>query len=293
MAAGYLGAMLRRILITFALVLAACGGGGATTTTTGDGGGALPPGSTAIRVSSDLGVGEERLLIAIAGPAGERLAAPDLPVTLEVYPEGEPEEGQTVPGTFMWAVPEVSGMYRADVEFDRAGVWMVVVTPEDGAPLDPVAVGVAEDTLTPAVGTAAPASDTFIAADVADLAEITTDPEPDPRFYQVSVADAVASGDPTVVVFATPRFCQTAVCGPTLDGVKEIAASYPNVNWVHVEVFTNLDDPDALAVVPAAVEWGLPTEPWVFVVDGDGVVRGRFEGVVSREELIGLLDALV
>jgi hypothetical protein len=32
-------------------------------------------------------------------------------------------------------------------------------------------------------------------------------------------------------------------------------------------------------------EWNLPTEPWVFLVDGQGVIRGRFEGAVSVPEL--------
>jgi hypothetical protein len=54
-------------------------------------------------------------------------------------------------------------------------------------------------------------------------------------------------------------------------------------------VFTNLDDPDNLAVVPAVQEWGLPTEPWVFVVDAAGIVIGRFEGVISSEEIAELL----
>ena len=32
-------------------------------------------------------------------------------------------------------------------------------------------------------------------------------------------------------------------------------------------------------------EWKLPTEPWVFVVDRNGVVRDRFEGAISVAEL--------
>ncbi len=50
-------------------------------------------------------------------------------------------------------------------------------------------------------------------------------------------------------------------------------------------MFTNLDDPENLEVVPAVQEWGLTSEPWVFVVDALGNVAGRFEGVVDPEEI--------
>ena len=87
-----------------------------------------------------------------------------------------------------------------------------------------------------------------------------------------------------------PRFCETAVCGPTLDEVKAIADDHPDVNWLHVEVFTNLDDPGNLEVVPAVTDWGLPSEPWVFVVGADGMVTGRFEGVVDPVEIEAALE---
>ena len=37
--------------------------------------------------------------------------------------------------------------------------------------------------------------------------------------------------------------------------------------------------------VPAAAEWNLPSEPWTFVVDADGLVAAKFEGFATREEL--------
>jgi hypothetical protein len=42
-------------------------------------------------------------------------------------------------------------------------------------------------------------------------------------------------------------------------------------------------------LAPAVDEWGLPTEPWVFVVDSEGIILGRFEGLVTPEELAALL----
>jgi hypothetical protein len=268
------------ILVGLAILAAACGD-------TAPAEGPFPADAFALAASTDLGVGSERLLVAVAGETGARLASPDIPVTVAVRPDGGPA-GSPVPASFMWAVPDHSGLYRATVDFAHEGTWWVSVTPEGGPPLAEFPVTVHAVPRTPAVGTPAPRSDTATAADAA-LETISTDDDPDPRFYELSVADAVTSGRPSVIVFATPRFCTTAVCGPTLDDIKAIVPDHPQVNFVHVEVFTNLDDPDNLALVPAVTEWGLPTEPWVFVVDADGIVTGRFEGVVAADEIAALL----
>ncbi len=285
---------MRRLLtrtIALALLAAACGG-------SGDDAGpsevdVFPEGSFVIRASSDLAVGPERLLLAVSGPNNERLGGPDIAVTFELWSSAAPDRVQQVPATWTWAVPEVSGLYRADVSFDTAGIWNARVVPEGGIPLDIVPLEVKAVPLAPAVGTAAPPSATPTSSDVAALSEITTDREPEPAFYEISVADAVASGRPSVIVFATPLYCQTAICGPTLDDVKAVAPEYPNVNWVHVEIFTNLDDPPNREIVPAVREWQLPTEPWVFVVDAAGKIAARFEGVITAVELRSALDRLV
>jgi hypothetical protein len=79
-----------------------------------------------------------------------------------------------------------------------------------------------------------------------------------------------------------------------LDQVKALQASYPDVEFIHVEVYDNLEETDfeELNTVPAVEAWGLPSEPWVFVVDGDGTVSAAFEGAVSDEELTTAIDAV-
>ncbi len=289
--------MLRRaslLLTVLAVLAAACGdaGGGSTASTAPvAGAGGLPDDAIAIVASTDLAVGTDRLLLALSTLGNERLGGPDLDVSFRVFPVDAPAEVAVYPATWTWATPGVSGLYRAEIDFDAPGVWAAEVAPAGGDPLEPVAFSVQADPMTPAPGEPAPRSVTPTAADVADLAEITSDPSPDPSLYELSVADAVASGRPTVLVFATPRFCQTAICGPTLDGIKDFAADRPGVNFLHVEVFTNLDDPDNLEVVPAVTEWGLSSEPWIFVLDDAGIVQARFEGVVDPQELAAALDA--
>jgi peroxiredoxin len=38
--------------------------------------------------------------------------------------------------------------------------------------------------------------------------------------------------------------------------------------------------------------YGLLVEPWIFVIDRDGVVRASFEAVVSEQELRAAIDAV-
>lgn len=287
--------MLRRLVfpVVALAVVVACGGGGTPVTTT------IPATTTvadagfgaeafAFAASSDLAVGTERLLVAVSNPQGARLPRPDIPVTISVWLQGREFQTQTVEAAFIWAIPDVSGLYRATFDFDASGIWVVSVQPGGGAPLDPFPIQVQELPRTVAVGEAAPPSDSVTSAD-APLVEITSDPDPDPSLYELSIADAVTSGRPSVIVFATPRFCQTAICGPTLDTILALKPDFPDVNFLHVEVFTNLDDPANIKTVPAVIEWGIPTEPWVFVVDAAGIVVGRFEGVVDAAEIAAAL----
>jgi hypothetical protein len=110
----------------------------------------------------------------------------------------------------------------------------------------------------------------------------------------MSVAEAVGNGRPTVIVFATPAFCVSQTCGPLLDQVKALRPDYPGLDFVHVEIYQDLQvtSPEELTVVPATTEWGLPSEPWVFVVDASGVVSASFEGAASDAELVDAIEAV-
>jgi hypothetical protein len=104
------------------------------------------------------------------------------------------------------------------------------------------------------------------------------------------------TGRPFLVIFSTPAFCATRTCGPALDIVKLAAADYTDdVAFIHVEPYELqlvegraqlvLDDDNRPVVVDAVLEWGLPTEPYIVVVDGDGRVAAKFEGVAAEDEI--------
>ena len=271
------------LILVLALVAAACGGGDEST---------LPDDAIVIVVSSDVALGVDRLAVAAIDSGNESLAFPDVDVTFELFrPDGTPA-GTTRP-EFIWAIPDVRGMWVDGFEFDAPGPWTVGLRTDDGRLLVSAPFNVAAESFSIGIGDAAPPSDSKTIAD-GGFAEITTDTDPDERLYQLTVADAVQSGSPSVIIFATPAFCVSATCGPSLDVAKGLIDDYGGVNWVHVEVFDNLDATSRadLRVVQAAEEWRLATEPWVFVVDATGTVTARFEGAVGESELRRALDAV-
>lgn len=193
----------------------------------------------------------------------------------------------------------VATVYVTNVELDRSAWW--------GAALS-FTVGdrhyedlrtrffVAEETLEPGIGEPAPRSTQRVLRDVADITEIDSSRPPVPEFHRLTVKEAIESGKPTVVAFATPAFCQTRFCGPVVDAVIEpLAAQYGDrAHFVHIEPY-RLDQARAgkLVPVPELEQWGLTTEPWVFVLDASGRVAAKFEGITSQEEVGAALERVV
>jgi hypothetical protein len=180
----------------------------------------------------------------------------------------------------------VRGLYVAQLSFARAGDWGVeLLVSQAGGAFEPIrlAVTVEEAAATPAVGSPAPRSRNLIARDVKNLRQIDTSPRPDPRLHQVRIADAIAQGKPQLIVFATPQFCTTRMCGPVVDIVRTLLPTYgKSVVFIHQEIWQDFADKK---VFPTVEEWRLFTEPWIFVVDGQGIIRAKFEGLVTAREL--------
>ncbi len=211
----------------------------------------------------------------------------------------------TVPGTFLDSGSGL-GLYHLTTTFDCVGPWGLELTAT--LPSGPVTTRAIFDVLpagsVPAIGAPAPRSQTPTATTPEEIALISTDPDPDPDFYRLSIDQAVGSGRPTWIVFSTPAFCSTATCGPTLDIVKSVAADYQDrVDFIHVEPYQLhktdaglqplLSDQGQLQVVESVIDYGLPTEPYQFLVDGAGNVRASFQGIASADEIRAALDTML
>ena len=252
-------------------------------------------------VTNRIVCGQARIVFLFLDEDQRVVSSPDRTATVAFYDlASDPETPvTTAEGEFVWTIPDERGMYVVNADLPHAGIWGAEITTE--APQVPtekirMTFEVANSTPTVQVGEPAPPSDTPTAADVdGDLSRISTDETPVPAFYETSVADAIAAHKPFVLVFATPKFCTSEQCGPTLDSIKPIAEAHPDVTFINVEPYILeytdgqlqpvLDANEQLQAAPTTDEWGLLSEPWIFVVDGDGIVRGSFEGVVGEAEL--------
>jgi hypothetical protein len=276
----------RWTLIAVALTLVACSATTGNTDTTASAGSGTEPLVIVANAPGTLGTGPQRMVLGLAARDASSLASPDLEVTFQLS-DAEGEVVGESDGVFQWTIPEVRGVYTIRPEFAEPGVYGIRAFPADGEPSIKVNFTVSEDPVVPEVGDPAIAAPSPT-GDQAPLESITTDPEPDPSFYEVSLDEAIGSGRPTVVVFATPAFCQSQTCGPMLDQVKAAAPEHADVTFIHVEVYEDFQgatSAEELNPAPAAVAWGLPSEPWLYFVDREGIVTARYEGTVSPEEL--------
>ena len=285
--AGLIGGLL------LLLLAAACSGGGSPAPTS------TPPQSNpevgAVVFTTDLAVGANRVVFGLIDRDGLPVRTQEAQVqALYLLPDQSTEEVRdTATARFMQWPTGQQGVFSTRIEFDTAGFWQleVITTRDDGTPVRARgALQVKERAATPAIGDPAPRSSTPTLDDVSDLATISSANPPDPDLYRLSIDEALDAGKPLVVVFATPAFCVSATCGPQVEVISEVKERHQGqANFIHVEVFENphliQGGRPAGGVVPAVEEWGLPTEPWTFIIDNEGLVRAKFEQFTTAEEI--------
>jgi hypothetical protein len=135
------------------------------------------------------------------------------------------------------------GSYVTELTFDDPGEWRLRISVEEGGTTREAAltVAVTEESVVRDVGQMAAfsASKTWESSG-GDLATITSHYVPDPELYRISIAEALITGKPSVIVFASPAFCTTPTCGPQVETVSELRQRYAEqANFIHVEVYDN------------------------------------------------------
>ena len=300
--AGLIGALL-------VMAVAACTSGASTGSPAASpsGGAPGPSGSSAssptripILIDQEVPVGAARFLFGMTDNSTNSIGSPSMTVKVAFYDvaTSTTQPAGTYDATFIWAIQDVKGVYVVKPTFADAGNWIAEFTSTAAGLTERTRVQfeVSATSSTPAIGKPAPDTVTPTLADVGgDVKKLSTDTTPNPDFYRVSVHDALAQHKPFVLVFATPAFCQTRQCGPTLDSIKAVAAAEPDMTFINVEPykmqFANgslqpvLDTTGYLQPTDVTNAWGLLTEPWIFVVDKTGVVRGSYSLIVSSDEL--------
>jgi hypothetical protein len=185
-------------------------------------------------------------------------------------------------------------VYSTQLDFPREGGWRIAAIAKDdgelkGGLLPSVEVG--EFHRVPRAGQPAPAIHTPTAQDVGDdLSKITTRIPPDTQ-NKVDYAEALGK-EPIVLLFATPQFCQSRVCGPVVDVAEQAKHEYGDeAAFIHMEIY-NDNDP-ARGVRPQVRAFHLPSEPYLFTIDRRGVVSDAVEGAFGLKLMHEAVDKAI
>jgi hypothetical protein len=183
--------------------------------------------------------------------------------------------------------------------FDDAGIYRVSSTIEGSTVEAVVQVAEADQVPVLVIGDAmVPEATPTVGATRGADPICTRDPQC--PFHEVTLADALATGKPVALLFSTPAYCQTAVCGPVLDLLID-ESSGRDLAVVHVEVYTNgaalaeTGDLNQSRLAPSMTTYGLAEagyEPALFLASSDGTVAQRLDVMYDAVELRQALDDL-
>jgi hypothetical protein len=193
------------------------------------------------------------------------------------------------------ADPDAAGVvYSTELTFPSDGDWRIgAVIKEEGELKGAILAGVVvgEFKKIPKPQQKAPVIHTPTAQDAGDdLSKITTRIPPDSQ-NRVDYADALGK-EPIVLLFATPQFCQSRVCGPVVDVAEQAKHEYGDkAAFIHMEIY-NENDPGK-QVRPQVRAFHLPSEPWLFTIDRQGIVRDAVEGAFGLELMHKAVDKAI
>jgi hypothetical protein len=255
-----------RALLVLPLVAAACGGSSDAGETPAAGSPA--PGTLRARLAeqpgpdvglilgtSDFAVGENRISFLVVDDQGRVIEAPRARVLAAPRSLDEAATEQTTarlrvldpladddPHAIRSAEPDTKALFVARIRFDRPGRYWLVAEPAGRRIQAMATVDVKAKPAAPAVGAKAFPSETPILG-TAPLDQLTTATPPDRELLRHSVADSLAKRIPFVVVFATPKFCSSRTCGPTVEIVDTVRRQQADsgVRFIHVEVYEGND----------------------------------------------------
>lgn len=253
-----------------------------------------------VLVNSVLTTGPTRFAIALLEPDGQFIH--DATVEFQYFDLSDPDNPQPerlVKATTRQTADGFTTIYTDPRNFAQPGTYGLEVRASfpDGTVARPaVQFEVSLETASLPVWTAVPAIKTPTAADVeGDYTLITSAQQPIPDLYEISLDEALENGRLTLLYFATPAYCQTRLCGPGYGEFALLEEQFGDeINFIHVEVFEGLPDPSAEGwpLAESMVRFGLTTEPWLYIIDAEGVVAYRIEGLFTAEEIAEVLPEL-
>lgn len=188
----------------------------------------------------------------------------------------------------------ITPYYPVKVTFPEAGAYAVSLTEYPDIPPADILIADASEVSLLQPGATLPSIGTPTLDDGRGVVDICTRAIDCP-FHDHNLGDVLTNGRPTVLLIATPGFCQTDICGPVVDLLIEESPSYLGIDFIHAEVYVDPAEfegggfPDTSPIV-AALE--LPYEPILFAANGDGEIVTRLDLAWDRVELNEAIGSL-
>ena len=246
--------------------------------------------------------GSSRILISLLDAHNKVVSAPDRTASVAFYDLAkDPNTPVTAAeGTFVWTIQDERGMYIVDVDLPEAGTWGAEFTTAGrrcGPRDDPLTFDVLVARPTVKVGDPAPASKTPTLADVGgDATKISTDADPrsrpstrppsptrSPRTSRSSSSSRPRSS--ASAPNAARRSTSSSRSPRPTRRSRSSTSSRTSSRTSTASSSRSSDAGGALQNTATTNEWGLTAEPWIFAVDGSGVVRGSYELIASEAEI--------
>jgi len=185
-------------------------------------------------------------------------------------------------------LPKGRGVYRTEATFGEAGAWNGQA--RFGGTTTKFKMTLPAAAVAPVPGNPAPRAASPTTTDSLGVKPICTR-TPECPLHTVSLAEVIGTGRPVAVLFATPALCTSRYCGPVLDELLDVRTPYEErITFVHVDIYKNLRGAQESPTVTA---WKLPSEPWLFTIDGAGNIVNRLDTAIGKDEMQLALDQLL
>jgi hypothetical protein len=272
-------------LVTAPGLLTACGGGGSAA-------GGIPEGEPTLSVlvaSFELLTGAERpLAFGLRTVTNEPIEA----TTVQAYVR-KLNSSDVVTGPLEATYTEdtgAGGLYVTRLRFDEPGQYEFVAVADGKFGTQAVNVASPDNAQAPVPGAEATATETPTTDKDLGFAKICTQ-EPPCGMHDISLDQALSDGRPVMLLFATPAYCQTVVCGPAVSNVEKARQGSDwgdELAWIHVEIYSD----EGTTLAEPVNEWKLPTEPWLFSIGSDGKIADRLDGPMLPDWVAEMAEAV-
>jgi protein SCO1/2 len=274
---------------------------------------ATTPGTAAVSlfpevISTSIWAGAgDPVILRVVDSAGRKLdGTTPLSVQLTSF-DGAPKGGPVIASAIL-PEGEQQTFFVAPLDIPSPGAWKLLLTA--GGATGSIAVQALDQGATLPIGGPAPDIDTPTLDDVGGVVRaVTTQPNPDLRLSRTSTADARAMGKPYVIVIDSARFKVSPECGRALTMIRYLLDRWgERVVFIHLEPFEyqviteepvlsgSLTDPPlnrySRAFGLGDATWPGTKMPWIFVVDGTGIVRAKYTGIVGSADVDVILSQI-